>query len=295
MSIRTEILENFESLSSEKEMRAYLNEIITALHEINCSSLSSLLKEGALSDDRANSKQEQTDVLLKQIAENILENIRIMNLTKKAKAYEALKKENENLSSKIEKAKEIINEKEAEIEKAKKATRNDIKRKLQIGRDKIVAIANTSTALGECVDDAASIDILNNIRENVGLLTEAMVAQGLWGEDEEKPNVEPLVAKVKVVSVEQNIVSDAEPTVTETIDEMVEEQPKKKSPKKSKKKSPVEPKVDEAVDTFDDFDSFEKNIPDKQNIGDTTEVQTDVKEDTQISVFDVAEGKQQEN
>jgi hypothetical protein len=295
MSIRTEILENFESLSSEKEMRAYLNEIITALHEINCSSLSSLLKEGALSDDRANSKQEQTDVLLKQIAENILENIRIMNLTKKAKAYEVLKKENENLSSKIEKAKEIISEKEAEIEKAKKATRNDIKRKLQIGRDKIVAIANTSTALGECVDDAASIDILNNIRDNVGLLTEEMVALGLWGEEEEKPNVEPLVAKVKVISVEQHIVTDAAPTVSETIDEIVEKTPKKKSTKKSLKKSPAEHKADVAVDTLDDFDSFEDNVADKQNVNETSEVQPTINEDTQISVFDVAEGKKQEN
>ena len=295
MSIRNDIVEKFESLSSEKEMRVYLNEIIAALHDIHCTTLSSLTNDGALSEDRANTKKEQTDALLRQSAENILENIRIVNLTKKAKAYEALKKENESLLSKVEKAKEIISEKEAEIEKAKKATRNDIKRKLQIGRDRIVAIANTSTALGECVDDAASIDILNNIRENVGLLTEEMVAQGLWGEDEEKPNVEPLVAKVKVVPVEQNIVSDAESTVTETIEEIVEEQPKKKSPKKSKKKSPVEPKVDEAVDTFDDFDSFEKNITDKQNVGDTAEVQTDVKEDTQISVFDVAEGKKQEN
>lgn len=295
MSIRTEILENFESLSSEKEMRAYLNEIITALHEINCSSLSSLLKEGALSDDRANSKQEQTDVLLKQIAENILENIRIMNLTKKAKAYEALKKENENLSSKIEKAKEIISEKEAEIEKAKKATRNDIKRKLQIGRDKIVAIANTSTALGECVDDAASIDILNNIRDNLGLLTEEMVALGLWGEEEEKPNVEPLVAKVKVISVKQHIVTDAEPTVSETIDEIVEKTPKKKSTKKAPKKFPAEPKADEVVDTLDDFDSFEDNITDNQNVNETSEVQPIINEDTQISVFDVAEGKKQEN
>ncbi len=295
MSIRNDIVEKFESLSSEKEMRVYLNEIIAALHDIHCTTLSSLTNDGALSEDRANAKKEQTDALLRQSAENILENIRIVNLTKKAKAYEALKKENESLSSKVEKAKEIISEKEAEIEKAKKATRNDIKKKLQIGRDRIVAIANTSTALGECVDDAASIDILNNIRDNVGLLTEEMVALGLWGEEEEKPNVEPLVAKVKVISVKQHIVTDAEPTVSETIDEIVKKTPKKKSTKKAPKKFPAEPKADEVVDTLDDFDSFEDNITDNQNVNETSEVQPIINEDTQISVFDVAEGKKQEN
>ena len=46
------------------------------------------------------------------------------------------------------------------IEKTKKATHNSLKKKLQIGRDKIVAIAETSTVLGEYINDKESMNIL---------------------------------------------------------------------------------------------------------------------------------------
>ena len=76
MSIKTEISEKFASLSSEKEIRAFLNEIITALHDINNATVSSLVKDGAMSEERANNKGAQTDTLLKQIVDNIYENIK---------------------------------------------------------------------------------------------------------------------------------------------------------------------------------------------------------------------------
>ena len=69
MSIKTELSEKFASLSSEKEIRAFLNEIITALHDINNATVSSLVKDGAMSEERAANKVAQTDTLLKQIVD----------------------------------------------------------------------------------------------------------------------------------------------------------------------------------------------------------------------------------
>ena len=130
MSIKTEISEKFETLSSEKEIRVFLNEIITALHDINNATVSSLVKDGAMSEERAANKVAQTDTLLKQIVDNIYENIKIDNLNKKAKAYDALKTERDALASKVERAKDMLAEKDVEIEKTKKATQNELKKKL---------------------------------------------------------------------------------------------------------------------------------------------------------------------
>lgn len=269
MSIKTEISEKFETLSSEKEIRVFLNEIITALHDINNATVSSLVKDGAMSEERAANKVAQTDTLLKQIVDNIYENIKIDNLNKKAKAYDALKTERDALASKVERAKDMLAEKDVEIEKTKKATQNELKKKLQIGRDKVVAIAETSTALGSHISSSEAIDILNNIRDNVGLLTAEMISLGLWDEDDVKPNVEPIVVKV------------AEP-VAETTDTVVEEKPKKKTTRKTTKKVVEEPKVEEAVDSLDD-DLTEKK--EKKNVSE---------EESQISLLDVAEENKQE-
>lgn len=275
MSIKTEIFEKFASLSSEKEIRAFLNEIITALHDINNATISSLVKEGAMSEERAANKGSQTDILLKQIVDNIYENIKIDNLNKKAKAYDALKAEKDVLASKVERAKDMLAEKDVEIGKAKKATHNELKNKLQIGRDKVVAIAETSTALGAHIASPEAIDILNNIRDNVGLLTAEMVSLGLWDEDDVKPNVEPIAAKV------------AEP-VAEATDTTVVEKPKKKTTRKTTKKVASEPKVEEPTDSLDDVDSLDDDIPEKKVTKTVSE------EESQISLLDVAEDNKQE-
>lgn len=274
MSIKTEISEKFASLSSEKEIRAFLNEIITALHDINNATVSSLVKDGAMSEERAANKVAQTDTLLKQIVDNIYENIKIDNLNKKAKAYDALKTERDALASKVERAKDMLAEKDVEIEKTKKATQNELKKKLQIGRDKVVAIAETSTALGSHISSSEAIDILNNIRDNVGLLTAEMISLGLWDEDDVKPNVEPIVVKV------------AEP-VAETTDTVVEEKPKKKTTRKTTKKV-AEPKVEETTDSLDDVDSLDDDLTEKKEKKNVSE------EESQISLLDVAEENKQE-
>ena len=274
MSIKTEISEKFASLSSEKEIRAFLNEIITALHDINNATVSSLVKDGAMSEERATNKVAQTDTLLKQIVDNIYENIKIDNLNKKAKAYDALKTERDALASKVERAKDMLAEKDVEIEKTKKATQNELKKKLQIGRDKVVAIAETSTALGSHISSSEAIDILNNIRDNVGLLTAEMISLGLWDEDDVKPNVEPIVVKV------------AEP-VAETTDTVVEEKPKKKTTRKTTKKV-AEPKVEETTDSLDDVDSLDDDLTEKKEKKNVSE------EESQISLLDVAEENKQE-
>ena len=274
MSIKTEISEKFASLSSEKEIRAFLNEIITALHDINNATVSSLVKDGAMSEERAANKVAQTDTLLKQIVDNIYENIKIDNLNKKAKAYDALKTERDALASKVERAKDMLAEKDVEIEKTKKATQNELKKKLQIGRDKVVAIAETSTALGSHISSSEAIDILNNIRDNVGLLTAEMISLGLWDEDDVKPNVEPIVVKV------------AEP-VAEITDTVVEEKPKKKTTRKTTKKV-AEPKVEETTDSLDDVDSLDDDLTEKKEKKNVSE------EESQISLLDVAEENKQE-
>ena len=274
MSIKTEISEKFASLSSEKEIRAFLNEIITALHDINNATVSFLVKDGAMSEERAANKVAQTDTLLKQIVDNIYENIKIDNLNKKAKAYDALKTERDALASKVERAKDMLAEKDVEIEKTKKATQNELKKKLQIGRDKVVAIAETSTALGSHISSSEAIDILNNIRDNVGLLTAEMISLGLWDEDDVKPNVEPIVVKV------------AEP-VAETTDTVVEEKPKKKTTRKTTKKV-AEPKVEETTDSLDDVDSLDDDLTEKKEKKNVSE------EESQISLLDVAEENKQE-
>ena len=274
MSIKTEIAEKFASLSLEKEIRAFLNEIITALHDINNATVSSLVKEGAMSEERATNKVAQTDTLLKQIVDNIYENIKIDNLNKKAKAFDALKAEKDALASKVERAKDMLAEKDAEIEKTKKATQNELKKKLQIGRDKVVAIAETSTALSGHLASPEAIGILNNIRDNVGLLTAEMVSLGLWDEDDIKPNVEPIIAKV------------AEPVADET-DSTVVETPKKKTTRKTTKKIAAKPKVEEAADSLDDVDSLDDDISKKKVTKTVSE------EESQISLLDVAEDNKQ--
>lgn len=274
MSIKTEIAEKFASLSSEKEIRAILNEIITALHDINNATVSSLVKEGAMSEERATNKVAQTDTLLKQIVDNIYENIKIDNLNKKAKAFDTLKAEKDALASKVERAKDMLAEKDAEIEKTKKATQNELKKKLQIGRDKVVAIAETSTALSGHLASPEAIGILNNIRDNVGLLTAEMVSLGLWDEDDIKPNVEPIIAKV------------AEPVADET-DSTVVETPKKKTTRKTTKKIVAKPKVEEVADSLDDVDSLDDDISKKKVTKTVSE------EESQISLLDVAEDNKQ--
>ena len=284
MSIKVELLEKYASLSSEKDIKGFLNEVILALYEINNASLESLVKNGVMSEERLNAKQEQTNSLLKQIVDSIYENIKINNLAKKAKETETLKKENETLSGKVDRAIEMLKEKDIEIDKTKKATQNSLKKKLQIGRDKIIAIAETSTVLGEHINDEESIGILNNIRENVGLLTEEMLSLGLWDEDETKPNVSPIVAKIEVpVSKPAKEEITAEEIPAEVI---VEEKPKKKTTKKTTKMAVIEEKVEEKADSLDDVDSLDDDL---------SAINTTETEETQLSLLDAGEDTKQEN
>lgn len=203
MSVRSELLDKVNSFTTEKETVAFISDLFTVLHEINVMTASELIENGIMSEERAKLKETQIDAWLRQANESVRDNIKMIALTKKLNEYNAIKAERDNLASKVARAKEIINEKETEIEKAKKGTKNELKKRLQLGRDRIVAIAETSTVLGKQINDneqgVAVIDTINNIRENVRLLTEEMTALGLWDQDEVKPNVTP----IEVISAEK--------------------------------------------------------------------------------------------
>lgn len=103
--------------------------------------------------------------------------------------------ERDNLKNKVSRASTLIDEAQGEAVKAKKATINDTKKKLQIARDRLVAIASTSNILGSQINDtsdkAIMIDTLNNIIKSTGIVVDELSAVGLWDLDEDKPVITP--------------------------------------------------------------------------------------------------------
>ena len=195
-------MDEFKKMSNEKEVSVFLNEIVTVLHDINTTYSVSLVEDGVLTKERVSARDTATDNFLKQVVENIRENIKFATLSKKAKEIEVLKAERDNLKSKVERAQQIIDETKKEMEKSKKATVNDIKRKLQIGRDRIIAIAETSNSLGKQINKSGElpqmIDTLNNIRESIEILTNELLDVGLWDSDEMRPNTLPIIVEVPI-------------------------------------------------------------------------------------------------
>lgn len=101
--------------------------------------------------------------------------------------------ERDKLQEKVDMAQKLIDEAHAEAAKTNKATTNDIKRKLQIVRDRVVAISSTTqvlfTQISESKDERAIIDTLNNLVLNIGIITAEMTCLGLWDTSENKPEL----------------------------------------------------------------------------------------------------------
>ncbi len=115
----------------------------------------------------------------------------------KADVISQLTAEKDNLQSKVSRATELIEEAKNDAVRVKKATIGETKKKLQITRDRIVAIASTSTVLGmqinQADDKSVMIDTLNNIIASVGIVTGELSDIGLWDSDEDKPVITPVV------------------------------------------------------------------------------------------------------
>jgi len=115
----------------------------------------------------------------------------------KADVVSQLTAERDNLQSKVNLAMELIEEAKNDTLKVKKATICETKKKLQITRDRIVAIASTSTVLGMQInqtdDKSVMIDTINNIIASIGIVTGELSDLGLWDSDEDKPVIKPVV------------------------------------------------------------------------------------------------------
>lgn len=115
----------------------------------------------------------------------------------KADVISQLTAEKDNLQVKVNRATELIEEAKNEAVRVKKVTIGETKRKLQITRDRIVAIASTSTVLGmqinQADDKSVMIDSLNNIIASVGIVVRELSDIGLWDSEEDKPVITPVV------------------------------------------------------------------------------------------------------
>lgn len=107
-----------------------------------------------------------------------------------------LTEERNKLQDKVNRAQELIDEAQKEVTKVKKATTNEIKRKLQITRDRLVAISSTVHIVGTQINESKSaettIDTLNNITASIGIVTDELVSLGLWDNDDVKPELQPI-------------------------------------------------------------------------------------------------------
>lgn len=116
--------------------------------------------------------------------------------TQKVDVISQLTAERDNLQGKVNRAAELIDEAKKESAKIKKATISETKNKLQIARDRIVAIASTSNILGiqinQTDDKSIMIDTLNNIIASVEIITGELSNAGLWDSDEDKPVITPV-------------------------------------------------------------------------------------------------------
>ena len=199
MSIKKMLNEKFSELKNEREMSLFLNEVITFLHDTNEQCFKELSETGLFSKDRLSLRFAGVDNGLKQAVETIKENIKIVGLSKKNKEISEIKLECNDLKNKINRAQLLIDEAKEETVKTKRKVFMETKNKLQITRDKLVAVANTSKSLGEQINDKCSKDevedTLNNIVMNVGLIVDELVMLELWNEDEEKPSISKIKLK----------------------------------------------------------------------------------------------------
>lgn len=216
--IKKILLDEYNKIKSDAEISYFINDLSDVLNFINEEYLNKLVDHGLYSKEKAIQKNSITEKYLKQASDNVIENIKLSVICKKAVDGElikteidslkiekeklkiendSLKIEKENLTNKVRKAQELINEAQIEVERTKKSTLNNIKKNMQISRDRIVAIANTTFTLGDQINnrsDAESMEVtLNNIVKSIGILTDEFSGAGLWDPDEYKPTIKPIL------------------------------------------------------------------------------------------------------
>lgn len=241
MSIKQLLNDEINKAKSEKEKVKIISEIITVLHEVNENCSIAIVEEGLLTKEKAALKNTTTDSYLKQSLESIKETIKLSSIAMRVKEIEKIEAEKEDLKKKIERAQQLIDEAKKDADKAKNATLIGIKNNMKISRDKIVALANTTSLFSGYINTLEQpIEILNtynNIALNINMLVEELSNVGLWDENETKPVVD-------VVSISKIV-----------------EEPKKKATRKSTKKIEDEPLQEEldlsltAQDNDDEIDN----------------------------------------
>lgn len=228
MSIKLMFNDELNKAKNEKEKISILNEIMTVLHDFNENCSSIIVEEGVISKEKAASKNAATDSYLKQSLESIKETIKLSTLALRVKQIETIEAEKEELKSKVERAQQLIDEAKKDAEKSKIATLNGIKNNMKISRDKIVALANTTSSLSEYINNSEqpveTLTTYNNIALNINMLVEELCNLGLWDEAEAKPIV--------------NVVGTAK----------VEDEPKKKITRKTTKKVAEEETFQNTID-----------------------------------------------
>lgn len=104
---------------------------------------------------------------------------------------ERLRRSNEILEQKLLRAQGIIDDLKAEIPKSNKQTVCGLNRKLQITRDRLVAISRTTNVITNQtpqINENSSVRIaLDNIQESVTIIADEMEQLGLWEHDHIKP------------------------------------------------------------------------------------------------------------
>ncbi|MEI6820552.1 MAG: hypothetical protein WCL51_01360 [Bacteroidota bacterium] len=185
-------MEEFIKQSDGRESNSYLNEIFTFLYELNEKYATSNYLETVLNKEKISARSDSINSALKTALELIKENIKFDAIGRRYLEHRLLIEENEKLKSSISRAQGLIDDANNEKEKIKKSTINETRKKLQIVRDRLVSSANTSSALGEQInngdDTSVMIDTINNIISSISEITEEITGLGLWPEEGIKPN-----------------------------------------------------------------------------------------------------------
>jgi hypothetical protein len=99
--------------------------------------------------------------------------------------------ESDELRSKVSRASALIEDAQSEAKRSHKAAISDARKKLQIVRDRLFAIVSTTKSLEVQINGQGErnvmIDTLNNIVASVDIISNELVAAGLWDINEDLP------------------------------------------------------------------------------------------------------------
>jgi hypothetical protein len=224
MLIKEAIKDEMFKAKTENEKTSLLNEILKALHEVNESFCATIVEEGIYSKEKYNIECANIDNYLKQLSECIKESIRLYVISMRLKEIVKIELENSDLKNKIVRAQQLIDDAKVDASKTKKATINCIKSNMKISRDKIIAIANTTSILSAYIkpleQPTEMLETYNNILLNIGMLVEELSNAGLWDENDEKPDIK-LIKIIDIIEDESKGCIKKEPMKVEYEDSQV--------------------------------------------------------------------------